>query len=96
MFQREVKNIRDLVMQNLRINGLETPLQQKRLVEAWPEVVGEEVARYSFNLYIQNQTLFVHLSSAALRHELMIRRYEYVRMLNQYVGADIIVDIRFC
>ena len=44
MFQREVKNIRDLVMQNLRINGLETPLQQKRLVEAWPEVVGEEVA----------------------------------------------------
>ena len=34
MFRRDVKNIKDLVMQNLRENGRETPLLQKRLIDA--------------------------------------------------------------
>ena len=67
MFKRDVKSIKDLIMQNLRVNGLETPLLQKRLVEAWPEVAGEMIARYTLNVYITNQTLVVRLSSPALR-----------------------------
>ena len=57
-------------MQNLRTNGLETPLMQKRIVDAWPEVAGDFIARYTLNVYIENQTLVVRLSSAALRQEL--------------------------
>ena len=37
MFKREVKSIKELVMQNLRTNGLETPLMQKRIVDAKKE-----------------------------------------------------------
>ena len=70
MFKREVKSIKELVMQNLRTNGLETPLMQKRIVDAWPEVAGDFIARYTLNVYIENQTLVVRLSSAALRQEL--------------------------
>ena len=33
MFRRDVKSIKDLVMSNLRENGLETPLLQKRLID---------------------------------------------------------------
>ena len=47
MFKRDVKSIKDLVMQNLRVNGLETPLLQKRVVDAWPEVAGETIARHT-------------------------------------------------
>lgn len=95
MFKREVKSIRDLVMRNLRHQGLETPLLQKRLVEAWPVVAGDVIARYTLNTYIRNQTLFVHLSSPALRADLSMRRSELVTKLNHYVGSQIIVDIRF-
>ena len=70
MFKREVKSIKELVMQNLRTNGLETPLMQKRIVDAWPEVAGDFIARYTLNVYIENQTLVVRLSSAALRQEI--------------------------
>ena len=47
MFKREIKNIGDLIRQNMRNQGLETPLLQKRLIDAWPEVVGEVIARYT-------------------------------------------------
>ena len=95
MFRRDVKNIKDLVMQNLRENGLETPLLQKRLVDAWPEVAGPSVARFTREVSIYNQVLYVKLSSPVLRTELSMRRQTFIDKLNQIVGARIITDIRF-
>lgn len=82
-------------MRNLREQGLETPLMQKRLVEAWPEVAGPVVARYTLNTYIYNQTLFVRLSNPALRSDLSMMRGELVKKLNGVVGEQVITDIRF-
>ena len=95
MFIRDVKNIKDLVMQNLRENGLETPLLQKRLIDAWPEVAGSSVARFTREVTIYNQVLYVKLSSPVLRTELSMRRQTLIDKLNHIVGARIITDIRF-
>ena len=95
MFRRDVKNIKDLVMQNLRENGLETPLLQKRLVDAWPEVAGPSVARFTREVSIYNQVLYVKLSSPVLRTELSMRRQTFIDKLNHIVRARIITDIRF-
>ncbi len=83
------------MLQALHEQGLETPLKQKRLVEAWPEVVGEEVAAYTLNKYIYNQTLYVRLSSPALRADLSMRRQELTSRLNAAVGEQVITDVRF-
>jgi predicted nucleic acid-binding Zn ribbon protein len=96
MFKRDVQDIRDLIMRNLRMQGLETPLLQKRLIEAWPEVAGPVIARYTRDVRIQNQTLYVSLTSPALRAELSMQRQTYVKKLNDYVNAQIISDIRYC
>ena len=96
MFKRREQSVEKLVMQQLRFLGLETPLLQKRLVESWPTVAGEAIARFTTNVRIQNQTLFVRLSVPALRADLSMRRQEFVQRLNQHVGAQIIADIRFC
>lgn len=95
MFKRDVKNIKDLILKNLREQGLETPLLQKRLIESWPIVAGEFINNYTDNLTIRNQTLFVHLTNPALRADLSMQRSEYVRKLNEYVGSLVIADIRF-
>lgn len=95
MFKRDVKDIKELILRNLRAQGLETPLQQKRLVDAWPTVAGELIASYTDSVVIRNQTLYVHLTSPALRADLSMQRTELVRRLNEYVGSQVIVDIRF-
>lgn len=96
MFKRDIKSIKDIVLQSLRVNGLETPLLQKRIVDSWQEVVGEMISRYTLNVYIENQTLVVRMSSPALRQELSMRRDYYVELLNNKVGAKVIYNIRFC
>ncbi|MBQ5495637.1 MAG: DUF721 domain-containing protein [Prevotella sp.] len=96
MFRKEVKNIGELILRNLRSQGLETPLLQKRLVEAWPTVMGDMVAGYTQEVYIRNQTLWVHLTSPALRADLSMMKQEIVKKLNAAVGSQVIADIRFC
>jgi len=96
MFKREVCELKDILLKALHEQGLETPLLQKRLVEAWPVVAGPVVARYTLNAYIYNQTLYVRLSNPALRHDLFIQRQMLTEKLNKYVGNQVIADIRFC
>jgi predicted nucleic acid-binding Zn ribbon protein len=96
LFKRDVKEIKDLILRNLRQQGLETPLLQKRLMDAWPVVAGEAISRYTLNTYIVNQTLYVRLSNPALRADLSLQRQMLVGRLNEYVGNQVIADIRFC
>ncbi len=96
MFKRSVQPIKDLILRNLRTQGLETPLLQKRLVDAWPVVAGPAITRYTRETFIQNQTLVVKLTMPALRTELSMQRNELVRRLNEHVGEQVIADIRFC
>ena len=95
MFKRNSILIRDFILKNLREQGLETPLLQKRLIDSWPEVMGQLIANYTDDLCIRNQTLFVKLKNPALRSELSLQRQDIVRRLNSHVGSQVIADIRF-
>ena len=86
MFRRKVKSIQELLPQILRHEGLETPLQQQRLLSAWDEVVGKP---------IKNQTLFVKVLSPALRADLAMGRSILVKKLNEKAGGQVIFDIKF-
>lgn len=94
MFRRKVQSIRDVLNQALRYDGLETPLQQHRLLDAWGMIAGPTVASYTRHKFIRNQTLFVEITSPTLRYELSMRRSQLVRQLNDAVGAQIITEIR--
>ena len=95
MFKRSSILIKEVILKNLREQGLETPLLQKRLIDAWPQVMGEVINNYTNNLYISNQTLFVHLTNPSLRMELSMQRQEIVKKLNAHVGSQVIADVRF-
>jgi predicted nucleic acid-binding Zn ribbon protein len=85
----------EVIRKILRMEGLETPLNQYRLVDAWKDVVGQGIANYTQQIYVKNQTLFVHLTSPVLRQELMMTRQILVRRLNEKAGAQVITDIVF-
>ena len=47
MFRRDVQSISDLLNMYLRREGLETPLLQKRAVDAWDTLLGHSIARFT-------------------------------------------------
>ena len=78
----------------IRQNGLETPLLQKRLIEAWDNVAGEMIAKYTTEKYIRNQDLCVHIENPALRSEISMMKTELIRKLNNAAGGQVIREIR--
>ncbi|MBQ5981188.1 MAG: DUF721 domain-containing protein [Prevotella sp.] len=94
MFKRQVQQIDDILNLVLREQGLETPLQQKRLIDQWETVTGNIVAKYTEEKFIKNQTLFVKITNPALRQDLTMMRHQLVKRLNESVGALVIIDVR--
>ena len=94
MFKRNVKSIGDVINHLLRDQGLETPLLQRRVIDAWETVTGATVGRYTGEKFIKNQTLFVKITNPALRQDLSMMRSKLVQRLNAEVGAMVIADVR--
>ena len=94
MFRRDVQSLADIIARCLRADGLETPLKQRRVVDAWGRVVGKAVEKYTGEKFIRNQTLFVKITNPALRADLSMMRERLVKTLSAEVGAQVITDIK--
>jgi predicted nucleic acid-binding Zn ribbon protein len=89
------KSIAELVRLTCREEGIETPLNEYRLIQAWGQVLGAAVHSYTKEVKIYNQVLFVKVTSSVLRQELQMNRKSLVRKLNDHVKAQVITDIVF-
>ena len=94
MFRREVKSINDLLNMYLSHEGLETPLLQKRAIDAWDNLMGEMITRYTGEKFIKNQTLYVKIINPALRQDLSMMKARIVQRINQAVGSQVITDVK--
>lgn len=94
MFKRNAEPLSNILLRTLRQLGLEAPLLEKRLIDAWPDVAGSIVSGYTADIYIKNQTLVVHLTNPSLRADLMMQRSVLVKKLNAAVNSQVIVDVR--
>lgn len=78
----------------MRMNDLEKPLLEHRVVEQWADILGPTIARYSRDIEIKDGMLRVRITNAALRQELFEQRFRLIQKLNEAVGGEAIKDIR--
>lgn len=95
MRKKNTELLSEVIRQVLKEQKLDSPLNEKRLIDAWPLVLGSNIVQYTSDLTIKNKILYVSLTSSVLRHDLFLSREEIKRSLNKQVGAEVIQDIVF-
>ena len=85
----------DVLLAFLREEGLETPLLEYRITQAWPEVMGNVISRYTKQVYVRDGKLQVQITSAPLRQNLMMEHKRIAQKLNDHVGSIVISDVCF-
>ena len=95
MRKKNTEQISEIIRQFLGEMHLDKPLNEKRLIDAWPEVLGQNIMKYTTDLRIYNRVLYVTLNSSVLRHDLYMSKDDIKKSLNARVGSDIISDIVF-
>lgn len=88
-------HISDLLSQLYRQNNLSSVVDIYQVRSAYNEVVGELIARLTQSLRFESGTLYVRLLSAALRHEMTLRKQSLIEKINQQLGRSVVEDIMF-
>lgn len=68
-------------------------LDEVKVINSWPKVVGPFIASHTIDLYIKNGVLFVRIDSDALRNELGYSKSLLIKNLNELAGKDVISEI---
>ena len=95
MINTKSQPVHDILLAWLRAEGLETPLLEYRVVQAWPEVMGEVISRYTRQVFVKDGKLQVQLTSPSLRQNLMMEHKRIAKKLNDHVGAYVVSDVSF-
>lgn len=94
MKKKYAQPISDLLTDFLDVNSsLKVKLAEHRAVKAWNELLGEGVSKYTRNIYFKRNILYVHLSSAVLRAELIMNKEGLIVKINEYAGMPVVSDI---
>lgn len=87
-----VKNVIDKILLNKKLNH---GLLELRIKDAWKNVMGKNINTYTTNIKLNKEIIFVKLSSAPLKNELVYRADTIVKLLNNELGQEKIKEIKF-
>ncbi|MCH5215870.1 MAG: DUF721 domain-containing protein [Muribaculaceae bacterium] len=93
MKRTEAVSIGEVIMNVVKQNNLEERLLEQRIIDSWHLVVGPTINKYTVNRYISNHTLYVYLTSAAVKSELMLHKSSLLKRLNEITGKETITDV---
>ncbi len=72
---------------------LRREVRQRRIRRLWVELMGESIDKYTDSLLFVRGTLYITISSAALRQELHMGRDKIKRLLNQALKDELIDEV---
>lgn len=87
--------LKDAIRELLETYKLSGRLHEIDVVNAWPAIVGPSLARYTKNIYIHRQVLYVVIESSVVRNELSMARSSLLKALNKGFDEPVITDIIF-
>ncbi|NDW19614.1 DUF721 domain-containing protein [Dysgonomonas sp. 216] len=96
MRKKNTESIGDVLKQFFEENQfIKRKIAENRIISGWAKLFGPAIASYTSNLYLNNNILYVHLTSSVLRSELIMSKERMITALNKYAGMDIVNNIIF-
>lgn len=92
MAKRHSENISigDALKEFIDGNRLQNGLDKVNVKEAWSSVMGIAIVKYTTDLKLDRNTLYVQLSSSVLREELSYGKEKIIALLNDELKKDLI------
>lgn len=95
MRHKKTETLSDVIRSYTRDLGIDTKINEVRLVNSWEEIVGTMIARSTTSIEIRKGVLVVQLRSSVIKNELHLLKEGLIKALNDKVGEKVINDISF-
>ena len=88
-------SLKDVILAIFKRYRLNYGIDKVRVKEAWVEVVGAPIVKYTVSVRLQGSKLYVTLNNTALREDLNYGKSKLVTMLNEHLQKEVVKDIVF-
>ena len=93
MIYYDVKPLGDLIKEFVELHKGSDYLDEQKVIQAWPKVVGPFIASHTIDLSIKDGKMFVRVDSDALRSELSYSKSLLMKNLNEQAGKEVVKEI---
>lgn len=92
---KEAVKLGDALDQMFETFNIKNKADQTSIITMWEQLMGKTIARRTRKIFFKGNTLYVELSSAPLKQELLLGKEKIIRLLRDQVGEKAIDDIVF-
>ena len=86
--------ISEVIKELLKNYDIISKFNEAHIITSWDKLMGPSVTKHTVKIEVEKRILFVQLNNAALKQELTYAREKIKKMLNDEVGAEILLDVK--
>tara|TARA_B100001109_G_scaffold2337_2_gene1890 strand:+ start:1025 stop:1306 length:282 start_codon:yes stop_codon:yes gene_type:complete len=90
MSSNEIKKLVDIF---LKKNKLEKGLLSVEIEKVWHDLMSNGIANYTNDVSLKNKTLYIKLSSPALKEELSYGKVKLIKLINDRFKKNVVEKI---
>ena len=72
---------------------LKPKLNQLKVRQVWSEQMGPSITKYTTDIYLRKNKLYLNISSAPLKQELAYGKEKIIKFLNEALGEEYIKEV---
>ena len=90
MRRTKTQRIGDILEEFFQRPYVARKIAEGKLPQFWREVVGESVANITDDIRLENNILYIKVSSSVVRNDLFYRRDQLMELINQRAGMRLV------
>ena len=94
MKEDSIKSFRTAFDSFLKKEHLDSTYQQKKLITNWSVIMGKTIADRTEQVFFKGKILFVKLSSAPLRQEMLNSKDKVIALIAREIGEGVVEELR--
>ena len=87
------QSISDVLKDFVDTNKLQKGINQVEVEDVWKRVMGPAISKYTTEIKLQRETLYVQLSSSVLREELSYGVSKIAKNINEELGKQLVTKV---
>lgn len=87
---QEHQSMQEVLKNFVSDNNLQKGLDKVEVRDVWEKIMGPAITKYTRNIKLERETLFVELTSSVLREELSYGKQKIIDNLNSELGKTLI------
>jgi predicted nucleic acid-binding Zn ribbon protein len=86
-------SLADAIRQFLSQSRIKGSIQAMQIEDAWEQIMGKTIAKYTESIQIHGHTLYIQTPVAPLRQELLYKKAELMERVNEALGEKVIREV---